>query len=475
MQRREDAQPSEIPYKQAQKCEGTTVTNETAKRDREAASGSSWREGLTRKHWRTLWGSYLGWIFDGYEAYAFIVALPIVMKALLSAEQVKTLPFYAGLALGLTLLGWGIGGMIGGIMADYIGRKRMMLISVLLYALFTGLTAFAWDFASLAALRFLTGLALGSEWSTGIALVAETWPDRARPKGCGFLQSGFGAGALLASLAWFLLTLHNPFPLEAWRIMFLLGALPAFVVLYLRRTLDESERWAAAVRERKWAATEAAAATGAPVSARPFTLAEIMRETESRRRVLLATLMAIATITGWWAVSTWMQTYTEQIAKELGEPAGIWGPRMALIYSLGALLAYVVSGFVADVLGRRKFLLFTFAGAWAFSILTYTWHGSLAGLAALAFLNGAFTLGFSYSWMAIYLVELFTSTVRATATSFVFNGARLIAWIFPIVAGSIVATTGGVANAALLLSSIYVLGLIVPWFMPETVGKPLPE
>ena len=259
--------------------------------------------------------------------------------------------------------------------------------------------------------------------------------------------------------------------------MFALGALPALCVLYLRRALDESALWSQAVRERKWAATEGevASVTGSAASTRPFTLAEILREPESRRRVLLATLMSIATTTGWWAVSSWIQVYTEQLAKELGEPAGLWGPRMALIYSVGAIAAYLLSGFIADALGRRKFLLFTYAGAWAMSVLTYTWHGSLGAFMAIAFFNGAFTLGFAYSWMAIYLVELFTSTVRATAASFVFNGARLIAWVFPIIAGTIVAKSGGVANAALMLSAIYALGLIVPCFMPETAGKPLPE
>ena len=92
----------------------------------------------------------------------------------------------------------------------------------------------------------------------------------------------------------------------------------------------------------------------------------------------------------------------------------------------------------------------------------------------LAFLNGFFTLGFSFSWMAIYLAELFTSPVRATASSFVFNGARLVAWIFPIIAGQIVGEFGGVVPAALVMSSVFVIGLVVPWFMPETTGKPLP-
>jgi MFS family permease len=127
----------------------------------------------------------------------------------------------------------------------------MMMLSILGYALLTGLTAFAMNFWQLALLRFVTGIAIGSEWSTGIALVADTWPNRARPKGCGFLQSGFGGGAILAAVVWFILAATNPLGAESWRIMFALGALPAFVCLYLRRALEESERWMAALKEQR--------------------------------------------------------------------------------------------------------------------------------------------------------------------------------------------------------------------------------
>jgi len=185
--------------------------------------------------------------------------------------------------------------------------------------------------------------------------------------------------------------------------------------------------------------------------------------------------MSFATTVGWWAVSSWLPAYTEGLAKAAGEPAGVWGPRVGIIYNVGAITAYIVSGFVADAIGRRPFLLFAFLGSILTSILTYTWTGSLGAFLAIAYVNGAFTLGFAFSWMAIYLVELFTPSVRATAASFVFNGARLIAWVFPIIAGQIVASTGGVARAALIMSSVYVLGLIVPFFVPETAGKPLPE
>jgi MFS family permease len=436
-----------------------------------------WYAGLTPRHWRILWGSYLGWIFDGYEAVALVYALPLALNSILTPQQAQTKPFYVGAAIGITLLGWGIGGLLGGIAADYIGRKRMMMLSILGYALLTGITAFAMTFWQLALLRFVTGIAIGSEWSTGIALVAETWPNKARPKGCGFLQSGFGGGAVLAAIVWFILAATNPWGTESWRIMFALGALPAFVCLYLRRALEESERWMIAIREQRWAATaeDAAHVEGHRGAQRPFTLAEIFREPESRRRVLLATAMSFATTVGWWAVSSWLPVYTEALAKAASEPAGVWGPRMGIIYNVGAISAYIVSGFIADAMGRRPFLFATFLGSLVTSIWAYAYSGSLTFFMVIAFLNGAFTLGFCFSWMAIYLVELFTPSVRATAASFVFNGARLIAWIFPIIAGQIVVSLGGVAHAALIMSSVYVIGLIVPWFVPETVGRPLPE
>jgi MFS family permease len=185
-----------------------------------SSSTANWYSGLTPRHWRILWGSYLGWIFDGYESIALIYALPSALKSILTPEQAQTPAFYIGLAIGITLLGWGIGGIAGGIAADYIGRKRMMLLAILGYASFAGLTAFANSFLALAALRFVTGLAIGSEWSTGIALVAETWPTKARPKGCGFLQSAYGFGALIAALIWLVLSLTNPLGADTWRIIF---------------------------------------------------------------------------------------------------------------------------------------------------------------------------------------------------------------------------------------------------------------
>ncbi len=431
-----------------------------------------WYAGLTPRHWRILWGSYLGWVFDGYESLALIYALRPALHSLLTPQQAQTPAFYAGLTIGVTLLGWGAGGIAGGVLADYIGRKRMMMIAILAYALLTGVTAFADSFATLVILRFATGVAIGSEWSTGVALVAESWPDRARAKGCGFLQSAYGVGALMAAVIWWVLAATTPLGDQSWRILFALGALPALVCLYLRRSLDESERWAESLKKHHWTAPGLAVDHA---TKRPFTLLEVFREPRSRRLLLLATAMSFSATVGWWAVSTWLPTYAEGLAKSYGEPANLWGPRIGTIYTLGAIFAYVTSGFIADAIGRRLFLFLTFAGAMASTYLVYTWGGGLTLFAVFAFVNGMFSLGYAYSWMTIYLAELFTSPVRATASSVVFNGARLVAWVFPIIAGEFVTVFGGIAHAAMIMSTVYVIGLVLPWFMPETVGEPLPE
>jgi MFS family permease len=292
----------------------------------------------------------------------------------------------------------------------------------------------------------------------------------------GLLQSAFGAGAVMAAVIWFFLNTYQPLGSETWRLLFVIGALPGLCVFYLMRALEESERWLTAVRERRWDAIEGQTeSAGATSGKRPFTMTSLFRSPEARRRLWLTFLMSLATTTGWWAVSTWSPVYAEQLAAAQGEPAGVWGARVALVYTLGGWIAYMSSGFVADALGRRKYLLFLFAGSLVITWATYLWTGDLWTFSALAFLNGVITLGFGFSWMAIYPVELFTSSVRSTAASVVFNGARLIAWVFPIIAGTVVANFGGITNAALIISSIYVIGLFVPWFLPETVGKPLPH
>jgi MFS family permease len=437
---------------------------------------ASWRANLTRKHWRTLNGAFLGWIFDGYEALALVVILPALMQSVLTPAQMGSRALYSGLVIGITLLGWGIGGLIGGIMADYVGRKRMMLLSVLGYGLLTGFTALVHDVWQLSALRFLTGLAMGSEWSTGIALVAETWPKEARSKGAGFLQSGFGWGTLIAAVIWYFLGEFNPFGADNWRVMFLVGALPALSVLYLRRGVDESEKWIEAVRNKQWGATSGSSVQQGNSDKRPFTLKQVFSEAEAARRIGLTTILSIVTIVGWWAVSSWLPVHTGALvaASHVSNP-NRWISAVSITYTIGAVVAYLASGFIIDAIGRRWFLFLTFAGSLLTTIVAYGFVSTVQGMEIIAPVNGFFTLGCAFAWLAIYPAELFTASVRSTAVSFVFNSARLVAWFFPILSGGLVKSLGGVAHVALTFGSVYVLGMLLPWFLPETRDMDLPE
>lgn len=428
-----------------------------------------WHAEPTAGHWKILLAAFLGWVFDGYETYALVTVVGPAMLGLLPPADRGHIHAAAGLAIGVTLLGWALGGTIGGIVADYIGRKRMLLISILGYSVFTGLTALSTSVAMLVAFRFLTGLFLGSEWGTGAALLAETWPNRARPKGAGFLQSGFGVGAFLAAGIWYLV---RPWGAGSWRIMFAVGVLPALLVLYLRRQIGESQRWTEALQQKRWAVTERDGRSTA--GARPFTLFQLFRNPEGRRRALLACLMSIGTTMGWWGIATWIPGYVGAFAHGQGLDGGYWASVAGLVYTAGAIVGYIASGFLADWFGRRAYLGFLFAGSIVLTPAVYLWSHSLSALMMTSALNGFWTLG-AFAWYAIYLPELFATNVRGTASAFVFNASRFIAFLGPLMAGALIGALGGLANVAMAFSVIYLLGLLVVPFMPETRGAPLPD
>src|SRR5207247_10295747 len=225
-----------------------------------AAVSQPWYRSLGRAQWNTLVASNLGWVFDGYETYALVISVGVSLRQLLDPSQFAQIPAYAGTTIALTLLGWGIGGLIGGVIADYIGRKRAMMLAILAYSIMTGLSAFAWDWLSFAALRFLVGIAIGSEWVTGTSIVSELWPDKNRGKGVGLMQCGFGIGFFLASLAWLFISPIGP---DAWRVMFLLGVAPALLTLWIRRAIPESDTLAR-VNERRAAGRALQRSGGAP-------------------------------------------------------------------------------------------------------------------------------------------------------------------------------------------------------------------
>jgi len=428
-----------------------------------ADASRPWYSTLNRTQWNTLVASNLGWMFDGYETYALILTIGAALHQLLDPSQYAAIPKYAGIVIGLTLLGWGIGGMIGGVLADYIGRKRTMMVAILAYSLMTGLSAFAWNWESFAAARLIVGIAIGSEWATGASIVAELWPDRARGRGAGLMQCGLGIGFFVASLVWLFVGKMGP---DAWRYMYFIGILPGFFTLWMRKGIPESPKWEEATAQRR--------AAKARNERTRFTLVELFAVPGVARVTFFAFLLSLTTTLTWWGISAWLPPYIASVAAKAGLPGPVWASYAGMAYNVGAIAGYIGLGFFADMYGRKPVTLVYIVLAFLTTPLVFLWTHDLSLLLIAAAVNGFFSLGL-YSWMPVWLPELFPTRMRATGAAFVFNSPRFIAWLGPIIAGTLVANFGGFSNAAMVMATIYVLGLVSAPFLPETRGKPLPD
>ncbi len=432
-----------------------------------------WYRSLTRSQSYTLLATNLGWLFDGFETYALILTIGPAMRSLLDAAQYAQIPAYIGTVIAITLLGWGLGGLIGGVLADYIGRRRMMIYAILAYSIMTGLTAFAFDWDSFAVLRFLVGIAIGSEWATGSSMMAELWPQHARGKGASLMQCGFGIGFFVASLAWLFVSQMGP---DAWRYMYVIGVLPALLTFWIRTAVPESEAWKrsdesrrAAMRHRRSGAMLAADEQALT----RFTMADLFVDPQVRRNAILVFLMSLTTTLAWWGIATWVPPYVASIAGKAGLPAQQWASYAAMAYNGGAILGYMLLGFMADAIGRKPVVMLFFGMSFVLTPVLFMWTQDLQLLLLVAAVNGFFSLG-QYSWMPVWLPELFPTRIRATAVAFAFNAPRFVAFLVPLLAGTLIVQFGGFSKAAVIVSVIYVLGFVVTPLLPETKGKPLP-
>jgi MFS family permease len=436
-------------------------------------SSQPWYRSLSANQWKTLLASNIGWMFDGYETYALILTVGVALHQLLLPAQYAQIPAYAGTIIGITLLGWGVGGFIGGILADYIGRRRTMILAILAYSLTTGLSGLAWDWVSFALLRFLVGIAIGSEWSTGASMTAEVWPDHARGRGAGLMQCGLGIGFFLASFVWLFVSGYGP---GAWRIMYFIGVIPALFALWLRTSVDESQKWEhtnekrKSAREKKKSGTTMAAEDHALTR---FTVADLFSDPQIRKHAITTFLMSLTTTVAWWGISTWVAPFVAAAAGKAGLPPQTWAAYAGMSYNIGAIVGYIGLGFLADRFGRKPIVMIFFAGALVMTYALYMWVTDLNLLLVVAAINGFFTLG-QYSWMAVWLPELFPTRMRATGMAFAFNAPRFVAFLGPLFAGLLIAQFGGFSKMAVAFSLIYILGFIVVPFLPETKGSPLP-
>jgi len=437
-----------------------------------AVARKTWLSGLGRSQWRSLFAANLGWLFDGFETYALILTASTVLHRLAPGEPAGSVAFLTGVTIAVTLLGWGMGGILGGVFADYFGRRRTLITAIVLYAAFTGLSALSWSWESFLVLRFITGFALGSEWGTGTSLVAEMWPSNARAKAAGLMQCGLGLGFFIASFCWYFIAPIGP---DSWRLMYLIGVLPALFALWLRRSVPESEQWAKAQRHRKQLRERAPGElTEGERAYTRLTLRQIFLDPKLRRLTILGSVMSLVTTLGWWGISTWVPLYVSDLAAKSGHSASSWASGAGMIYNVGAIAGYIGFGFLADRFGRKPTVLLYFAGSLVLTPVLFLWTHDLRLIVVVLVVNGFFTLG-QYTWMPVWLPELYPTHLRATGVAFVFNAARFVAFLGPLLSGAIISRLGSYGVAATVVGLIYIVGLLVAPFCPETRGRPLPE
>jgi MFS family permease len=432
----------------------------------------AWIRQVSRYQWTVLFVAWLGWVFDSMDGTLFSLVQKTSIIQLLGPNATdQEVGLYSSVVFSAMLIGWALGGIIFGIVADYIGRTRALLITILIYSLFTGLSAAAGSWWQLAAFRFITGLGLGGEWAAGAALVAEVWPDRLRAKAGAILQSAAAVGYFLAAVTNLTVGVYS------WRYVYLVGAAPALLVMLIRMLVKEPEKWVAANNERKRAKSESSDRTDAA----GFTLKQLFGP-RLRRDTLTASSLAFVVLLALWGATMWIPSAIQGIAK--ANTVGL-APHAAqrylaarasygiMLLNAGSLFGYLSFGLLADRWGRRATFLFFFCGGLILFPVTFLLVGGLSYVYALLPLLGFFTLGIT-SGFPIYLPELFPTQVRTTGVGFCYNLGRLVTAGGVFLTGYLVGAFGGsYAKAASAVSLVYVLGIVVLIFARETKGTQL--
>ena len=448
----------------------------------------AWYRGLDRTCWIVLAIAALGWLFDTMDQSLFnIVRRPSLSellhphpaKAPLSSEERGRLDDdvkrWSGITTSVFLAGWATGGFIFGILGDRLGRTRTMIVTILIYAAFTGLSGLVHDVWSYSIMRFATALGVGGEWAAGAALVAEVFPERSKPMALGLLQALPTVGNLTASLI-----TYGIGDLErGWRWAYFIGAAPALLVVWIRMSVKEPQTW----KEAKERAT---------VGREMGNIAELFTHPVLRRNTIAAVLMATAGVGAFWGISVFSpellsaELMNRLPRKEVGETVS----KMFMLLNLGAFAGLYLFAVFAERLTRRAAFHVWFTLGWA-SVLVFFWSVSGAGLAAknisfiLAPVVGFCTLGL-FSGYAIVFPFLFPTRLRATGCGFCYNIARYLAAAAPWALGGLAAamatrdgqgniTRSGYAPAATIVSAVYLLGYLGTYLVPETKGRTLPN
>jgi MFS family permease len=391
--------------------------------------------------------------------------------------------FYGGLSTCIFMLGWATGGLIFGVIGDRFGRAKTMMITIVIYSLCTGLSALSQGFWDFAFYRFITGLGVGGEFAVGVALVAEVMPDRARPYALGLLQALSAVGNFAAALIGIGLgqaqyhlgtTIYG---WEPWRWKFVIGALPALLALVIRAGLKEPETW----QQMKARADK----TGEKIGG----YGALFADPRWRKNAIVGMLLACAGVIGLWGIgffsidlqrSVLEKSFKAQglTGKELAGRLTIWSGVALMMLQVGAFSGMMLAARICQWLGRRPFFALAFTAALASTLMVFRFLDDIGDIWWMLPLMGfcQFSLFAGY---AIYFPELFPTRLRSTGTSFCYNVGRFVAASGPFLLGQLSSSVFAgspepMRPAGMLMCLVFLLGLAVLPFAPETKGRPLP-
>lgn len=408
-----------------------------------------WWSGVTRYQWLVLAVAWLGWVFDIADTALFNFAKGPMLKELLGAQADPAfVQAVDGRLLTVFLLGWAAGGLVFGVLADRWGRARTMILTILIYACFTGATALCTSWEQVAVVRFVTALGIGGEWAAGAALVAEVFRDRTRAPAAGVLQTAAAFGPVFAALVNFGI---EP---EQWRWLFLVGIVPALVTVLIRVWIREPERQSDRDEPRG-------------------DLRELFGHPVWRRHAVIALVLGVVVIAGAANVSYWIPNLVEQAsqgmtAKAIQDRKSV----VTMVMHIGTFLGVLAMPWVCERVGRKLalglFMVLSPVSVWLATQASGTWSGLLV---AAPFMS-LFSIGIS-SGLVLYFPELFPSRLRATGSGIAYNVSRIFAAGVPLLTtawmGKDFSVGKGVATTALVLG----LGILVLPFATETKGREL--
>jgi MFS family permease len=446
-----------------------------------------WKE-LTGYQWFVFIVASLGWLFDTMDQQLFNLARVSAVRSLIPVRPGETIAAgrideYAGYTTTIFMIGWALGGFFFGIMGDRIGRAKTMILTVLCYSAFTGLSALSvgvWDFSFY---RFLTGLGVGGQFAVGVALVAEVMSDRARPFALGWLQALSAVGNMLAALVSMVLGKYEQSGAisSAWRLMFLIGLAPAALAIPIFLRLKEPERWKAAAREE-----EVAGASKPKLGS----LSELFGDPTLRRNTLVGMVLAFAGVVGLWGIGFFSFDLVDMVfrkhfqglgltAQEISGKLTFWKGITSLVQNAGAFFGIYAFARITHYVGRKPAFRISFVLAAAATAATFWYLDTFWQIFVLIPIMGFCQLAL-FGGYAIYFPELFPTRLRSTGTSFCYNVGRLVAAAGPSVKGLLSSRVFGgfpepMRYAGISMCAVFLIGLVALPFAPETRGRPLPE